>query len=68
MPVMADLATKIAEQREANAAVYRQNAEAHGPNTQWGQEALREAAAWEAAAARARAGDTTPFQPRGDHR
>lgn len=68
---MSILSDKIAAQRETNAAVCRENADYHGHHTQWGKEALREAAAWDAAASRARAGDTTPFRPcphcRGDH-
>lgn len=68
---MTELATKIAAQREQNAATCRRNARDHGHDTQWGREALREAAAWSAAADRARGGDLTPFVPcprcRGDH-
>lgn len=53
----------VAKARDRNARICRGAARAHDPDSYWGRRFTKEAEGWEAAAARARAGDLTPFIP-----
>jgi hypothetical protein len=55
------LSERIVEQRVAKARACGKSAAVHGLTTYWGRVYAEEARQWEAAAARARAGDLTPY-------